>query len=376
MTKKIDKPVLSYYVNSQRFYNPHAAFLYAAHNCPHEHVYFDVYSSVFDQVNWTQYPTSSYSDLYRRRALQIRNKYEKIVVAFSGGTDSTTMLSAFFDNNIHVDAVYIAYYSDDISYTGCPEKRASWIKKTWPKQSQFTEILLYDLSIVLDNRFRDREWLLSQTNAGQTRFNAGVLPCELSEIFGNKYSAANWALITGNEKPEISPDNRMAYFVDKTLSPTMNRPYVEFFYLTTDMPEIVVKQAHDLAKFQASGNTDYYQLKRSIGVGGDIADVNSQIEKLLIRQTNQFLSTIDFSQVSESLHRLSLAKYNNCMIGLINGYQHLNSRLIKNWSHGLASLQTDSTLIDYMIAHGYLSSPTQGVQSYNGIHSKRYRLFA
>lgn len=374
MTKKIDKPVLSYYVNSRRFYNPHAAFLYAAHNCPLERVFFDVYSSAFDRVDWTKYPTSSYSYLYRQRALQIRNKYEKIVIAFSGGTDSTTMLTAFFDNNIHVDAVYIGYYSDDISYTGCPQKRASWIKKTWPKQSQFTEIFLYDLSFGLENRFQDPEWLLSQTNAGQTRFNTGVIPCELSEIFGNKYGAVNWALITGHEKPEISLDNKMAYFVDSIFSVAMNKPYVEFFYLTTDMPEIVVKQAHDLAKFQTSGNTDYYQLKRSIGIGGDIADVNSGVEKLLLRHTYQVLLTINFSQVSKSLSILSSVN-NNCMIGLINGYQHLNPRLIKNWTHGLAALQTDSKLINYMISHGYLSSQTQGVQSYNPIYSKHYRLF-
>lgn len=370
--------MIHYHVDHRIFFNPYAAFLYAAHNCPHKHVHFDVHQSSMDQVDWTRYPAASYPDLYRKRAHQIRNKYEKIVVAFSGGTDSTTMLSAFFDNNIHVDAVYIGHFNDDLStasYAGSPEKHAAWIKQTWPEQSRHTEIVLVNLQDPIGSRYSHSEWMLSQDRTCHMRFTTGVLPQEVSELFDLKYGAFRWAVITGHEKPEVSSDNQWAYFIDKIFMHVMNRANAEFFYLTADMPEIAVKQAHDIARFRELGNAGYYQLKRVIGIGGDIAGTNSQAEKNIIRQADSVLSQINFNQISESLRKLSTID-NNAIIGIIDGYQHYKPQLIKTWAQGLASLQTDSTLINYMITHGYLSSVTQGIQSYHGIHSKRYRLSA
>jgi hypothetical protein len=368
--------MICYRLKDKIFFNAYTAFLYAAENCPHEHVYFDVHDHVFDQVDWTQYPATSYPELYQKRAQQIRDKYEKIVVAFSGGTDSTTMLSAFFDNNIHVDAVYIGHYNNDdhyASYAANPDQLTAWIKQTWPEQAQHTEIVPVDLTQFVETRYRRNEWILDQNCTFHSRFVMGTVPQGVSELFDHKYGAFRWGLITGHEKPELSPDNQWVYYIDKTFSHVMNRANAEFFYLSADLPEIIVKQAHDIANFQSMGNQDYYQMKHIIGIGGDVGGAKSQAEKTIIKETTHIISQINFSQISESLAKLSL-RDNNCMIDMVNGYQHWKQQLVKNWAHGIASLQTDSTLINYMITHGYLSSPTQGIQSYHGIHSKRYRI--
>jgi hypothetical protein len=370
--------MICYRLKDKIFFNPYTAFLHAAHNCPHEHVYFDVHESVFDSVDWTVYPTTSYPELYKRRAQQIRNKYEKIVVACSGGTDSTTMLSAFFDNDIHVDAIYIGHYDNNKhgraeAYSGHAELVVNWIKESWPAQSANTIIKLINLSDFISNRYDSSEWILDQHRTFHMRFTPGAVPEEVSDIFNNMYGAFGWALVTGHEKPQVGADNKSAFYVDKTFSHVMNRANADFFYLSADMPEIVVKQAHDIAKFQKLGLSGYYNAKYAIGITKDIADVNSPAEKALMKKTDQFLSNLNFRTMSKTLQHIPQHK-DNCMLSVISNYQHWKDQVVKTWASGIASLQTDSTLVNYMVRHGYLTSADHTMQSYHGIRSKQYHL--
>lgn len=43
--------------------------------------------------------------LYKERAEQLREKYDYLIILYSGGADSFTVMKSFFDNNIHVDEV-------------------------------------------------------------------------------------------------------------------------------------------------------------------------------------------------------------------------------------------------------------------------------
>ena len=50
---------------------------------------------VFDSYNWTVEPAESLVQLYQRRAQQIREKYDYLVLFYSGGADSHNMLQSF-----------------------------------------------------------------------------------------------------------------------------------------------------------------------------------------------------------------------------------------------------------------------------------------
>ena len=368
--------MICYRVNNRVFFIAFADFIYAAHNCPHEHVFFEIFNDQFSRVDWTRYPTESYTELYTRRAHQLRNKYDKIVIAFSGGTDSTTVLKSFYDNNLHVDSIYISHYNNDKynrQFLGQPHVIADWVRKTWPEQSKHTDIEILDLSRYIEARYQKSEWILDQTKTFHLRFTTSPTTYEVTELFDQKYGAFRWALVTGHEKPEVTADHKYAYYVDHTFSNVMNRPNAELFYLTPDFPEISIKQAHDIARFRSLGGEDYYQLKRSIGQFGDVQTVNSRMEKESIKKTAARLAKLNFSQITRSIDTINHDD-DNCLISLIGDYRQRWNHIVENWAKGMASLQTDSTLINYMVNHGYLSSPDQTIQSYYGILSPKYRI--
>jgi hypothetical protein len=61
--------------------------------------------SEFTAHDWTREPTESLNELYRQRAQQLRDDYNYLVVFYSGGSDSQTMLDTFINNNIFIDEI-------------------------------------------------------------------------------------------------------------------------------------------------------------------------------------------------------------------------------------------------------------------------------
>jgi hypothetical protein len=60
---------------------------------------------IFSSYNWTIEPEESIEELYRQQAQSIRDRYDYLVLMFSGGIDSTNILHAFVDNNIKLDEI-------------------------------------------------------------------------------------------------------------------------------------------------------------------------------------------------------------------------------------------------------------------------------
>ena len=60
---------------------------------------------VFDTLDWTKEPEPSLWDLYSARARQIREKYDYLVLFYSGGADSNNILNSFVRNGIHLNEV-------------------------------------------------------------------------------------------------------------------------------------------------------------------------------------------------------------------------------------------------------------------------------
>ena len=72
-------------------------------------VSYHLFDSAYEALDWTAEPKSSLDELYKLRAWQIRDKYKYVVLAFSGGADSSNVLDTFIENNIPLDEI-VTYY--------------------------------------------------------------------------------------------------------------------------------------------------------------------------------------------------------------------------------------------------------------------------
>ena len=72
-----------------------------------ETVHWNFNDEVYSCYDWTKEPepNTSISEFYRRRAQQLRDKYEYLVLMYSGGPDSQVILDTCLGNNIHIDEI-------------------------------------------------------------------------------------------------------------------------------------------------------------------------------------------------------------------------------------------------------------------------------
>lgn len=231
--------------------------------------------SVWQSQNWLAEPETNILELYKLRARQLREQYDYLVVYYSGGSDSQTLVEAFVDANCFIDEIVTVWNrSHDKNFVASPgvtdarnveaefdlttKPGLEWIKKVSPK----TKITYQDVSNhIIDQltNFDGEEWLgqitehLNPQNLG--RYSAPKLKEQLLLLDKGKRTA----VVFGADKPKLCiKDGRYCiYFVDViannfkgvAANTEYNNMHPEYFYWTPDMPEIIVKQAHIIKKW-------------------------------------------------------------------------------------------------------------------------------
>lgn len=252
-----------YRVGDLKFYSKLDAI--AAHQRTGIHPHWDFNEAVFSCYDWTQEPNEHILELYRRRAQQIRDQYDYIILMFSGGSDSETVLKSFIDNDIKLDEVAtINNYEGsgtredflNSEFFRVAKPRFEYLREHYPwmktRVIDFTQPTLAAFNE--DDRF---DWINSN--------NMIIAPsCVARQDFVMR--ERDWAdminqgqrlcVVWGAEKPRLVHENgrysiRFIDMLDITLK-TMSgqQPYAdELFYWTPDMPEIVIKQGHMLMRY-------------------------------------------------------------------------------------------------------------------------------
>jgi len=75
----------------------------------------------FLALDWTHEPSPSLADLYRARAEQIRRDYDYVILAYSGGHDSSNVFETFHYNGIPVDEILTVGALSRDRHTGSDE---------------------------------------------------------------------------------------------------------------------------------------------------------------------------------------------------------------------------------------------------------------
>lgn len=246
------------------------------------HPHWDFNEAVYSSYDWTTEPTENILELYRQRAQQLRDRYDYIILMYSGGADSTNVLDTFLNNDIKLDEIasYINYdatgnkdnyLNEEIYRVVFPKVDELKIKYSWLKHrpidlTKFT----FDFFVDGDNKF---DWIynlnmLFNPNAASRESLALKIPDWANIINSGKKLCVLWA----HDKPRISYENNRYVFkfidiIDN--GPTVKsiagkQPYTdELFYWAPDKPEIVIKQSHIIKRYLESGNQMFITTEKS-----------------------------------------------------------------------------------------------------------------
>lgn len=226
--------------------------------------------SIWQQVDWTHEPEIDILDLYRLRARQIRERYDHVIINYSGGVDSQAVVDAFISTGSHIDEVVTIWNRKhdnrmDVSgfNTSAVNIEAEYDLVTRPgldriiAHSPSTKITYMDISdhtVDCFTKFDGEEWLGITAEHLHPQYVSRWAGTRDQDQLLNLDKGRRTAIVLGVDKPKVCiKDGRYCvYFLDiiaNSFKGNWNKPEYtnlsyEFFYWTPDLPAIVIKQAH------------------------------------------------------------------------------------------------------------------------------------
>lgn len=228
---------------------------------------------VWYHVDWLNEPALDVYELYRMRARQIRERYDYVIINYSGGSDSQTLVDAFLDAGCHIDEIVTMwnrkYVREVKTSTDVRNIEAEFDLATAPglerirQRSPLTRITYRDICdsvLSVFNQADGESWLDLTTehlNPGyMTRWSATSETDQLRTLD----RGLRTVIVSGTDKPKVcirEDGGYYLYFLDtfvnnargSTNLPEYDNVDYEFFYWAPDMPEISVKQAHMIRRW-------------------------------------------------------------------------------------------------------------------------------
>ena len=259
-----------YLLNGKKYYSKLQAIADAKEN---QHVEFVFNDKEFGVANWSLEPKESLLEIYRNRALQLRQKYDYLILCYSSGADSTNMLHSFLYNNIPIDEILCygpfdtTQGQDSSTITKSPENNYREIDlvalpylRELSKTYQF-KLTHHSWSKDIVNGYQDADWVWSEVNVRMSPSTIARNRLHTNRDHLNLVDKGHRVgFIYGVDKPRLNLKNGVYYlaFLDLLLQLSVGMGGIitksdwendEFFYWTPDMPQIVIKQAHMLKNY-------------------------------------------------------------------------------------------------------------------------------
>ena len=224
------------------------------------------HKEVYSKFDWQQ-SSISIKDAYQKRAKQLREKYDYLVMSFSGGSDSWSAIQSFIDSGTHLDEIFVRWpisatvgkYTPNTMIDHASNILSEWELTIYPMLTYYqkiipkTKITVHDFSDqLLSSEVTDNDWMLTQDylNVGSFIKFQAISDGELKAIESGKSTA----IIFGTDKPQLCyrDGGIYCYFIDKLANChaySSTTRVSELFYWTPDVPEITISQAHELYNF-------------------------------------------------------------------------------------------------------------------------------
>jgi hypothetical protein len=226
---------------------------------------------VFNKADWYNPIPISILDLYKVRAIQLRQKYNYLILMFSGGSDSVQILHSFVKNNIMLDEIRIMSIDKAVQSVG--ENNFSSEEFNYVLEYKYAAFKILDeiKELIPNTKINHvdvtdqalRELITKKYSFFQREDYSGLgmaaKNIRTCSWYGIRYATENHisdsCLIYGLEKPIISINlqnyNLKFQFSDATMREfcyardfsSHNYVRIEPFYWTRDLPLIPIKQS-------------------------------------------------------------------------------------------------------------------------------------
>lgn len=240
---------------------------------------------VFSAFDWTKEPSESLDALYDRRARDLREKYDYLILSYSGGADSHNVLMSFLRQGLYFDEILVNtlekgwknYTIIDLNNKSCYNQGAEHYLQTVPRLKELeplmpkTKITICDLTDNVYDSFLkvgDASWVMNKREAlnplGVTRYNY----IYFNEVRKNFDKEKVIGMVLGVEKPKSMIYDNKFYMRFNDRSANMvsiidhvkdyDNTVLEYFYWSPDSVPILIKQGHVLKRWLEM-NPQYHQ---------------------------------------------------------------------------------------------------------------------
>jgi len=230
----------------------------------------------YRNYDWTVEPTMTLDQLYDKRTRELREKYDYLMLSYSGGADSHNILMSFIRQGLHLDEIVVNTMEKgnknitevSTSNLKATNAAAEHELQTIPRLKEAaklipnTKITICDLTDYLIDYLEgkgDASWVLDKREglnpAGMTRFNY----LHFLDIRKNFDKDKKFGIIMGIDKPRcfIHKDKFYINYTDRSTNITTVAEHfkeypnstIEFFYWSPDALDIQCKQSHIIKRW-------------------------------------------------------------------------------------------------------------------------------
>ena len=270
-----------YRVGDREYFNKLEAFQDSIRSG--QEVTWHIFEEELAATDLTKEPDEDIHALYIKRAQQLRNDYDHLVLHFSGGDDSTNIVQTFIRAGIKIDQIFIRYHAGSVKTA-----RSEFEKRNVEIDTECLEP--FNLAAVVAKEIKDYHWpdvevtmcdltdpllkmISDDPNWYEKRHSASIDP---AAFLRSDYDLMHppWrtmaekgkriAHILGKEKPFVSRDEKGFYMQYNDTNhqdhviPRMTEvglpQYVELFYWDPSTIQMQLKQAHMLRRAWQEGD--------------------------------------------------------------------------------------------------------------------------
>jgi hypothetical protein len=369
--------VIAYRVGTKYIYNIYPALLESMQTG--KPVEFYCNDHMYDQYDWTKEPEPSLDELMTAYAHRLRSQYERVILLWSGGTDSHTIYNIFRRANIRIDEIIIKASAHLAQY---PDHHVDWMRANhWDPTTRITR---YDQN---DTELRaidcaDENWVWKpKGDLGMFGMSTGAEG--VKHLIERNHAGKTWTAVAGYEKPRLiyQQGRWCARHLDSPMRQTMSYTHLTLFFLE---PLINIKQnhlvKHAVKKLIAERNLTLYDDDMAEAKWPKTADGYRAWSHACGRHDELTLGASNLQKVRSSEYfsiDVSNEKSYTDLIAnpdpTLQAFLKNQNKTALNYIKGLFNLQSETKFVNFLHDNQYLREKNQLVNT-KLIFSKCYDL--